>query len=94
LDKLSSTPDGDGSLLDHMAILYGGSLSDGNLHWHDNLPILLLGGASGRIKGGRHLRYPQDTPTTNLLLSMLEMAQVPVGELGDSTGRLDLLSVA
>ncbi len=94
LDKLRSTPDGDGSLLDHMAILYGGSLSDGNLHWHDNLPILLLGGASGRIKGGRHIRYPQDTPTTNLLLSLLEMAQVPVDQLGDSTGRLDLLSLA
>lgn len=93
LEKLQSTPDGDGSLLDHMVILYGSSLSDGNLHWHDNLPILLAGGGAGRIQGGRHLRYPQDTPMPNLLLTMLDMLGVPVESLGDSTGKLDLLSV-
>ena len=93
LEKLQSTPDGDGSLLDHMVILYGSSLSDGNLHWHDNLPILLAGGGAGRIKGGRHLRYPQDTPMPNLLLTILDMLGVPVESLGDSTGKLDLLSV-
>ena len=93
LERLQSTPDGDGSLLDHMVLLYGGSLSDGNLHWHDNLPIMLTGGGAGQIKGGRHLRYPQDTPMPNLLLTMLDMLGIPVESLGDSSGRLDLLSV-
>jgi hypothetical protein len=87
LDKLRSTPDGDGSLLDHTLILYGSSLSDGNLHWHTNLPVLLLGGG---IKGGRHIRYPKDTPMTNLLLTMLDIVNVPVERLGDSTGRLSI----
>ena len=90
LERLRSTPDGDGSLLDHTLIIYGSSLSDGNLHWHDNLPILLLGGG---IKGGRHIRYPKDTPVTNLLLTMLDMVKVPLESLGDSTGRLDLSPV-
>ena len=93
LEKLRSTPDGDGSLLDHMVILYGGSLSDGNSHLHDNLPILLVGGGAGQIKGGRHIRYPKDTPMPNLLLTMLDMFRVPMESLGDSTGKLDLLSV-
>jgi hypothetical protein len=87
LDRLRSTPDGDGSLLDHTMVLYGGSLSDGNLHWHTNLPLLLVGGG---IKGGRHLRYPETTPMTNLLLTMLDRAKVPVEKLGDSTARLDI----
>jgi hypothetical protein len=87
LDKLRSTPDGDGSLFDHTLVLYGSSLSDGNLHWHSNLPILLLG---GKLKGGRHLLYPEDTPMTNLLLNMMDMLNVPADHLGDSTGRLDI----
>jgi Protein of unknown function (DUF1552) len=87
LERLRSTPDGDGSLLDHTLILYGGSLSDGNLHFHTNLPILLLGGG---IKGGRHLRYPDNTPMTNLLLTILDMVKVPIEKLGDSTGRLNI----
>ena len=87
LEKLRSTADGDGSLLDHTVILYGGSLSDGNLHWHSNLPILLLGGG---IKGGRHMKYPEDMPMANLLLTMFDMLKVPVEKLGDSTGRLDI----
>jgi hypothetical protein len=90
LDKLQSTPDGDGSLLDNMVILYGSSLSDGNLHWHDNLPILLAGGAKGQIKGGQHIRYPENTPMTNLLLTTLDMLDVPVDRLGDSTAQLHL----
>jgi hypothetical protein len=93
LDKLRSTPDGDGTLLDHMAVLFGGSLSNGNLHLHNNLPTVLVGGAGGRIKGGRHLRYPETTPMTNLHLTLLDMLGVPCDNLGDSTGRLDLLSV-
>ncbi len=90
LEKLRSTPDGDGSLLDHMVLLYGGGLSDGNTHLHDNLPVVLVGGASGQLKGGRHIRYPQQTPMPNLLLSMLDMLGVKQDKLGDSTGRLDM----
>ena len=95
LDRLSKTPDGDGSLLDHMMVMYGGGLSDGNSHLHDNLPTLLVGGASGQLRGGRHIRYPKDTPMPNLLLTMLDMLGVPKQQsLGDSTGRLDLSRVA
>ena len=90
LEKLRSTPDGDGSLLDHMMVLYGGALSDGNTHLHDNLPTVLLGGASGQLKGGRHLRATKDTPMTNLLLTMLDMVGARQDKLGDSTGRLSL----
>jgi len=90
LEKLRSTPDGDGSLLDHMVVLYGGALSDGNSHLHDNLPTVLVGGASGQLKGGRHLRATKDTPMTNLLLSMLDMVGARQDRLGDSTGRLNL----
>jgi hypothetical protein len=92
LEKLQATPDGDGSVLDHTLLLYGGGLSDADRHSHFHLPLLLAGGASGQLKGGRHLVYPEKTPMTNLLLSMLEKADVPLEKLGDSTGRLDLLS--
>jgi len=92
LEKLRSTPDGEGSsLLDNSMMLYGGALSDGNLHLYTNLPLVLFGGASAGIKGGQHIRYPNRTPMTNLLLTMLDKAGVPgVQRLGDSTGRLDL----
>ena len=93
LEKMRSTPDGDGSLLDHSIILYGSSLSDGNLHVHNDLPILLVGGGAGQLKGGRHVRYPDDTPTTNLFLTLLDKLGIPLENFGDSTGRLDLLSV-
>jgi hypothetical protein len=93
LGKLRSTPDGDGSLLDHSMILYGSALSDGNLHLYTNLPLLLVAGGVGGIKGGRHVRYPKGTPMANLLLTMLDKANVPdVNKLGDSTGRLQLPS--
>ena len=83
LDKLRSTQDGDGSLLDHSMILYGGALSDGNLHLYTNLPLLLFAGGVGGIKGGRHVRYPRGTPMGNLLLTMLDKANVPAcGEAG------------
>lgn len=88
LAKLRATPDGDGSLLDHTLLLYGGGISDGNLHDHSNLPLLLIGGSGGHLKGGRHLRYPNKTPMTNLLVSMLDKVGVPLDHLGDSTGRL------
>jgi hypothetical protein len=94
LDRLRATPDGDGSLLDHAMILYGSALSDGNLHLYTNLPLLLVGGGAAGIKGGRHMRFPKGTPMTNLLLTMLDKANVPhVEKLGDSTGRLDLTSL-
>ena len=67
-------------------LLYGSGISDGNLHMHDNLPMVLVGGAAGRIKGGRHLVYPKGTPVTNLFLNMLDKLGVPAENLGDSTG--------
>lgn len=93
LEKMRSTPDGDGSLLDHSVILYASSLGDGNLHAQQNLPAVLIGGAGGRLKGGRHVRYPADTPLTNLLLTMLDVTGVPVDHFGNSTGELELLSI-
>ena len=92
LEKLRSTPDGDGSLLDHTMIVYGGGISNGNMHKHDNLPILLAGGGSGKIKGGRHLRYPieKQIPMTNLYLTVLDKVGIPVESLGDSNGRLEI----
>jgi hypothetical protein len=93
LEKLSSTPDGDGTLLDHMLIMYGSEMSDSNRHLLQNLPVLLAGGAGGRIKGGNHLRYPKGTPLTNLYLTMLDKMGLPVEKFGDSTGKLELLSV-
>jgi hypothetical protein len=92
LKKLASTPDGDGSLLDHSLILYGSSISDGNAHTHHDLPLVLAGGGGG-MKGGRHMKYPKMTPMNNLLLSMLEKSGVPIPDkLGDSTGELQLLA--
>jgi hypothetical protein len=91
LDKLGSTPDGDGTLLDQTLILYGGCISDGNLHSHSPLPVLLAGGATGHLAGGRHVRYPESTPLSNLLLSLLEKVDVEVEEIGDSSGRLTSL---
>jgi len=94
LDKLRSTPDGDGSLLDHSMILYGAALSDANLHLYTDLPLLLVAGGVGGIKGGQHVRYPRRTPLTNLLLTMLDKANVKgVESLGDSTKRAELPTV-
>jgi hypothetical protein len=90
LEKLKATPDGDGSLLDHSMILYGSSMSNGNQHDHDPLPIVLAGGASGKLAGGRHLKYAQHTPASNLLLSMLDKLGVRQDLHGDSTGKLEV----
>ena len=87
LDKLRSTPDGDGTLLDHSLVLYGSGLSDGNQHNHTDLPVLVAGGASGRLKGGRHLRHPKNTPMANLLVAMLDKLDVTTDKLGDITDR-------
>jgi len=93
LEKMRSTADGDGSLLDHSLLLYGAGLSNGNIHQHDNLPMLLIGGGPGQIKGGRHIRYPDRTPMTNLHMTVLDKMGVRVDKLGDSTGELELLTV-
>jgi hypothetical protein len=90
LERMRSTPDGDGTLLDHMMIVYGGSISDANVHKHEDLPILLMGGGDGRLKGGRHLRYPKDTPVTNLFLALLDNLDVHTESFGDSTGHLSV----
>jgi len=87
LVKLQSTPDGDGTLLDHALFLYGAGLSNPNLHAHINLPLAVVGGG---IRGGRHLVAPRDTPTTNLLVSMLDKSGVPIDTLGDSAGKVPL----
>jgi uncharacterized protein DUF1552 len=88
LEKMRSTRDGDGSLLDHSVLLYGSNMSNSNAHNHFPLPNLLVGGASGRLKGNRHLRYPDHTPMTNLLLSVLDKGGVQLETLGDSTGNM------
>ena len=92
LDRLRATNDGDGTLLDQVMITYGCGISDSNQHLHDNLPMLVAGGGAGQISGGRHLRYPSDTPMTNLLLTLLDKMGVPMDRLGDSTGQLRELS--
>jgi len=91
IEKLSTTPDGAGSLLDNSIILYGSNMSNSNAHNHFPLPTLVVGGASGRMKGGRHLKYPDHTPMTNLLLTLLDKAGVPMDSLGDSTGKMSEL---
>lgn len=91
LEKMKSIEDGDGSLLDHSLIVYGSGISDGNSHNHADLPVLLAGRASGRVKPGRHIRYAKETPMANLYLNMLEYAGCPTETLGDSNGRLNYL---
>jgi len=90
LDKLRNTPDGNGTLLDHSMVLYGSGMSNSNQHDHDPLPLLLAGGASGRLAGGRHIRAGEGTPMSNLLYSMLDKLDVPVDGFGDSTALLTL----
>jgi hypothetical protein len=90
LHKLASTPDGDGSLLDHSLIVYGSGMANPNQHDHDPLPILLAGGGAGRLAGGRHLRAADGTPFANLLVSVLDKLDVHVDSFGDGTGALEI----
>src|SRR5688500_493506 len=90
LDKLQHTAEGDGTLLDHSMFLYGAGLSNPNLHAHYDLPLAIVGGGAGRLKGGRHMVFREETPMTNLLLSLLDKAGVHAETLGDSTGRLPI----
>ena len=92
LERLQSTPDGDGSLLDSSLVLYGAGLGDSNDHLHYDLPVAVVGGKGAGWRGGRHLRYPKDTPMTNLLISMLDKVGLPAEQFGDSTGRLTALT--
>ncbi|HEV3332920.1 MAG TPA: DUF1552 domain-containing protein [Bryobacteraceae bacterium] len=90
LTKLRATTDGDGSLLDHMTILYGAGISNSNRHSGDNLPLLVMGGGAGRLKGGRHLKYADKPSNANLLVTLMDKLDVPVERLGGSTGKLPL----
>ena len=93
LDKLNSTKDGDGSLLDHSLILFGSGMSNSDIHDHVNLPILVAGGAAGKARGGRHVRYAEPTPLANLHLTLLERVGVHVDSFGDSSGLVKELDV-
>jgi hypothetical protein len=90
LAKLRATQDGDGSLLDHMTILYGSGISNSTQHSGDNLPLLLVGGGAGRLKGGRHLKYSGKPTMANLLVTLMDKLDVPVDRLGGSTGKLPI----
>ncbi len=97
LDRLRSTPDGEGTLLDHSIVVYGSGLSDGMGHVHHDVPTLLVGGGAGKLKGGTHIRYPR-LPLSNLHLRILEMVGMRVEDFldnrySDATGTLDILSI-
>ncbi len=92
LGKLNSMEEGEGTVLDNTMLVYGCAISDGNRHNHDDLPVLLIGGAGGTIKTGRHIRYAHNTPMANLYLSLMDRMNCTVERFGDSTGRLDRLT--
>jgi hypothetical protein len=88
LEKLSGSPDGDGSLLDHAVILYGSGMGNSNRHEPKGLPLLVAGAASGQLAGGRHIRYKEGTRLSNLHVALLSKLGLPIESVGDSTGRL------
>lgn len=90
LAKLQATQDGDGTLLDHIIILYGGGISNSNGHSPDNLPQMLVGGGAGRLKGGKHLVYPNKPSSANLLMTVMDKMDYPVEKVGGSTGKLNI----
>ena len=91
LEKLKSTPEGNGSLLDHSLYLYGSGMGNPNVHDHVNLPILVAGGGAGKVKGGRHIKYAEPTPMANLHLTLLDSVGVHLDSFADSTGKIDTL---
>jgi len=91
LEKMKSIQEGEGTMLDNSMIVYGGGISDGDRHNHDDLPILVAGKGGGTIHSGRHITYTDGTPMSNLFLSMLDRIGVPAETIGDSTGRLQQL---
>jgi len=90
LAKLRATPDGDGTLLDHMMILYGSGISNSQRHAGDNLPIMLVGGGAGTLKGGRHIKYKDNPSNANLLVTLMDKMGVPVEKVGGSNGKLNI----
>ncbi|MFL5338971.1 MAG: DUF1552 domain-containing protein [Gemmataceae bacterium] len=88
LGKMKGVKEGNGTLLDNVMLVYGSGIGDGNRHNHDDLPVLLIGGGGGKLKTAQHLKYPRETPLTNLYLSLLDIFGARVETLGDSTGRL------
>jgi hypothetical protein len=90
LDKMRSTPDGDGTLLDHATLIYGTGIGECNAHDPRNIPLVLAGGGAGTLKGNRHVRYPKETPLANLHLTLLANFGVKWEKIGDSTGPLSL----
>jgi len=93
MEKLKSIPEGDGNMLDHSIFVYGTGISDSNTHFHDDLPIAIVGGKKAGIHGGRYVRYPKGTPLANLHVTLLERLGVKVEKFGDSNGKLENLSV-
>jgi hypothetical protein len=91
LQSLQATPEGDGTLLAHVLYLYGSGMGDPNVHNHTNLPIIVAGGAAGRMRGGRHLRYEQPTPLANLHLTLLDKVGVELDSFADSNATVDEL---
>jgi hypothetical protein len=92
LEKLKNTKDGNGNLLDHSMIVYGGGIADGNRHNHTDLPMILAGGGSGTLKQGRVIQAPEGTPMTNLYLSLLDRMGVKAERIGDSNGKLEAIA--
>ena len=93
-EKLRSIRDGDGTLLDHSMILQGSGLSNSDQHSHIDLPLVLVGGGAGNLKGGRHLRFPKDTPMNNLHMALLEKVGAPIEKFGDNTNTIELEPLA
>jgi hypothetical protein len=91
LNKLKATPEADGNLLDHSLLLYGSGMGDPDRHDHSDLPIILAGGAAGRMQGGRHIKFDQPMPLSNLHLTLLNQVGVPLERFADSTGKIDHL---
>jgi hypothetical protein len=87
---MRNTPDGDGSLLDHALFLYGSGMGDGNVHSKDPISSFLVGGANGRLAGGKHIQMPKSTPHSNLLLSILQLVGIPAEKIGNSTGTVPI----
>jgi hypothetical protein len=94
LQRLRAAPDGQGNLLDHAMVLHGSGLGDGDLHDHVDLPLVLVGGGAGQLKGGRVLEYPANTPMNNLHLALLDKVGVRIEEFGDATGMLPVEPLA
>ena len=92
LDKLKSTKDGNGTLLDHSVYLYGSGMGNPDKHDHVNLPILVAGGGAGKLKGGRHIRYAEPTPLANLHLTLLDKVGVHIDSFADSKGKIKELA--